>query len=99
MVRKSYGPKRGTRQKLKLGRRQGITRFLREFKVDDKVNICIASSTNIPHPRYHGRLGKIASKRGHSYEVLVQDGKALKKLFIRPEHLKPVKEIKNESIG
>jgi large subunit ribosomal protein L21e len=41
-----------------------------------------------PHPRFHGKTGKIADKRGQAYIVAINDGNKAKKLIIRPEHLK-----------
>jgi large subunit ribosomal protein L21e len=41
----------------------------------------------MPHRRYHGKVGRIISKRGRSYEVSVTQGDAIKEIIVRPEHL------------
>ncbi len=49
----------------------------------------------MPHRRYHGKVGVIRGKRGKSYIVEVVVGSKIKKLFIRPEHLRPTPETKH----
>jgi large subunit ribosomal protein L21e len=88
MVRKSYGKKRRTRHKLKLEKRIAITRFLQEFGIGDRVHVDISTNKNIPHPKFQGLTGKVVGKRGASYIVMVKDGNATKRIFIKPEHLK-----------
>jgi len=46
----------------------------------------------MPHRRFHGRIGVIADKRGRSYVVNVSQGKAIKEIIVRPEHITPHKE-------
>jgi large subunit ribosomal protein L21e len=93
MVKKSHGPRARTRKKLKQKlRRKGITRFLKEFKEGQKVMILQepASHKGMPFPRFKGKIGKIINKRGKSYIVEVLDGKKVKKIISRPEHLKAI---------
>jgi len=94
MGRKSSGFRSGTRQKLKQkpGYRPAITKFLQEFKKKQKVIVLPESSSRkgMPHSRFKGKVGKIVGKRGRSYIVEVKDGKKLKKIISRPEHLKAV---------
>ncbi len=52
-------------------------------KIDPSVH------KGMPHRRYHGRIGIVANKRGRAYVVNVTQGKAVKELIVRPEHLKP----------
>jgi large subunit ribosomal protein L21e len=88
MVQKSYGKMRGTRKKLKLSGRPGTTKFLQSFSVGDSVHIHFTTTIRIQHPRMQGSTGKVVEKRGRSYVVEVRDGGVMKKLFVRPEHLK-----------
>lgn len=92
MVLKSYGKMRGTRKKLKLRKKPTLTSYLRGFDEGQKVHIKIVSSARFPHPRFHGMTGVIAEKRGKSYAVQVRDGNKSKTVYLRPEHLEPVKE-------
>lgn len=70
-------------------RREGITKYLREFKVGEKVIIKIdSSSQNFPNPRHQGLIGEVIEKRGSAYIVDLPVGKKSKKLIITPEHLK-----------
>jgi large subunit ribosomal protein L21e len=45
-------------------------------------------SHRIPHPRLQGLTGNIIEKRGSSYVVQINVKGAVKKLSLRPEHLK-----------
>lgn len=93
MVKKSRGPRRGTRKKLrqKPSRRPVITKFLRTFKNGDRVVIYPEPSSHkgMPFPRYKGRIGTIIGRRGESYLVEIVNGKKKKTIISRPEHLKP----------
>ena len=94
MVRRSRGFKSKTRYKLKktirAGRTNPITKKIQTFDEKDLVHIIIDPSIHKgqPHPRFHGRTGKIAEKRGRAYIVNINDGNKAKKLIVRPEHLK-----------
>jgi large subunit ribosomal protein L21e len=93
MVKKSRGPRRDTRRKLKqtVGKRPAITKFLRTFKSGEKVVLYPepSSQKGMPFLRYKGRVGTIAGKRGNSYIVEFKDGGKKKTIISRPEHLKP----------
>lgn len=80
---------RGTRQKLSKGKKTGITPYIRQFSVGQPVHIDFLSSSPLPHPRFHGTTGKVLEKRGKSYVVQFSDKNAVKKLVLRPEHLRP----------
>ena len=79
--------KKGPREHGKLG----INRLVKEYKLGDKVVIMIDSSVHkgTPHRRYHGKTGIIKDKRGRAYIINIHQGKALKEIIVRPEHLKP----------
>jgi len=95
MVKKSRGFRSGTRKKLtqKPARRPAITKFLQEFKENQQVVIAPEPSSHrgMPHPRFKGKIGKVIGKKGKSYIIEISDGNKVKKLIVRPEHLKVVK--------
>ena len=72
----------------------GLSKILYEYKPQEKVVVKIDSSVHkgMPHRRYHGKIGIIMNKRGRAYEVSVPQGKAIKEIIVRPEHLKPYNE-------
>ena len=67
----------------------GISRLLYEYKLGEKVEIKLDPSIHrgMPHKRFHGRIGTIVNKRGRAYIVSVSQGKMLKEINVRPEHL------------
>ena len=89
MVRKSYGKMRGTKKRLTMKSKPTVNRFLTVFELGDVVHIDMLPP-EIPHPKFHGRTGKILNKRGRGYEVEVGDLNAKKKIYLKPEHLKKV---------
>ena len=90
MVVKSYGRKRGTRNKFAGKKRAGINHFLRKFKIGEKVHIDIyPSQKGFPHHRFQGKTGEIEGRRGDAYIIKVKDMDAIKRLIIKPEHIKP----------
>lgn len=94
MVKKSRGLRAKTRKKLrqKAGYRPAITKFLEEFKIGQRVVIVHEPSSHkgMPFPRFKGDVGKIMGKTGKSYLVEVKDGKKIKQIISRPEHLKAI---------
>lgn len=90
MVRESKGFRSGTRKKLKQRIRPTITKFLQEFKLGQNVIVELEPSSHkgMPYSRFKGKVGKIVEKRGKSYVVHVYEGKKLKTVISRPEHLK-----------
>ncbi len=95
MSKKSKGFRRKTRALLRKKPRNrgkiGLSKILREYKPGQKVVVKINPSVHggMPHRRYHGRIGIIASKKGRAYVVGVTQGKAVKEIIVRPEHLEP----------
>lgn len=93
-MRRSRGFKSKTRYKLKksirVGRTNPITKKIQTFDKNDLVHIIIDPSVHKgqPHPRFHGKTGKVSEKRGRAYIVRIKDGDKPKKLIVRPEHLK-----------
>ena len=98
MGRKAKGYHRKTRSLLKRNPRErgntGLSKILNEYEPDEKVVVKIDPSVHkgMPHRRYHGRIGVIVDKRGRSYVVNVSQGKAVKEIIVRPEHIVPHKE-------
>jgi large subunit ribosomal protein L21e len=96
--RKAKGYRRKTRYLLKRKSRErgktGLSKVLREYEPEEKVVIKLDPSVHkgMPHRRFHGRIGVIAEKRGRSYVVNVTQGKAIKEIIVRPEHITPHKE-------
>ncbi len=93
-MKRSKGFRSKTRYKLKKSirpvRANPITKRIQTFNEDDLVHIIIDPSIHKgqPHPRFHGKTGKVTEKRGRAYIVEINDGNKAKKLIIRPEHLK-----------
>lgn len=94
MVKKSKGPRSGTRKKLRQrpSKRPTITKFLQSFRSGDKVVIYPEPSSHkgMPFHRYKGKVGVVSGKRGKSYLVDILDGKKKKTLISKPEHLRKV---------
>jgi len=95
MGRKAKGYRRKTRSLLRRKPRErgktGLSKILYEYKPGEKVVVKLDPSVHkgMPHRRFHGRIGVIADKKGRAYIVNVTQGKALKEIIVRPEHLKP----------
>jgi large subunit ribosomal protein L21e len=92
---KSKGFRRRTRSLLRRKARErgktGLSKILREYDAGDHVVVKIDPSVHkgMPHRRFHGRVGVIEDRRGKAYVVKVSQGKAIKEVIIRPEHLEP----------
>ena len=98
MVKPSKGYRHRTRKLLKKNIREKgaippLSTVLRTYNVGDKVHIKINPSIvkGMPHRIYHGKTGTVIGKRGKSYIIEVYAGNKRKLLFVRPEHLQPVK--------
>jgi large subunit ribosomal protein L21e len=92
---KARGYRRKTRSLLRRRVRErgktGLSKMLREYKSGDRVVVKLDPSIHkgMPHRRFHGRIGVIENKRGQAYVVNVTQGKAVKEIIVRPEHLEP----------
>jgi len=66
-----------------------VTRFLRQFKVGDRVMVRIEASDphGQPHPRYQGRTCTVVGKSGRAYRIAFLDGGKRKELIATPIHL------------
>ena len=91
---KSHGLRRGSRKVLsKKPRERGLQplgRLLHEYKLGDRAIIKIDPSVHkgMPHHRYQGKVGIIEEKRGSAYIIRIKDGHKIRRLIVRPEHLK-----------
>jgi len=96
-MKKSKGFRAGTRRLLKKKPREKgklrLSKLLYTYELGGRVVVGIDSSVQkgMPHRRYHGKVGTVIEKRGRSYVVSVTQGKALKQIIVRPEHLEPYK--------
>lgn len=94
MVKRSHGPRVGTRRKLvKKTRDKGKIRIrthLQEFGVGDAVLIKVDSAHHkgMPYKRFLGKQGSVVEKRGKSYLVNVKEGGKYKKVICSPVHLR-----------
>jgi len=94
-MKKSKGLRTGTRHLLKKKPREKgkttLSRLLHRYEPGNRVAIKIEPSFHkgMPHKRYHGKIGTIIEKRGRSYVIGVTQGKAVKQIVVRPEHLHP----------
>ncbi len=95
MVKKSKGPLRKSRHKLRGWRRiprPTVARMLQIFNVGDRVVIRVHPSVQRGRPRlrFVGRVGEIVGKQGSAYIVRIRDGKSYKDVLALPIHLKKV---------
>ena len=90
MVRKSYGKMRGSRLKLRSGRKLSINKYIQKFGINEKVHINLVPSSPMPHPRFQGKTGIIREQRGRGYVVEINDAEKSKTIMLRPEHMRPV---------
>jgi large subunit ribosomal protein L21e len=94
MVQTSRGPRKRTRNLLKIRTRERlpITCYIQEFKLGSKVVIKPnpTSHKGMPFRRFFGKTGTVMDKRGKSYIIKIKDGNKEKNIISRPEHLKAI---------
>ncbi len=86
----SKGFRHKTRSLLKKGKHlRGLSPFLTEYQVDDKVVINIDSSQvkGMPHRRFQGKVGTVKEVRNRSLLVKVLIGDKIKTVAARLEHI------------
>ncbi|MEM3383078.1 MAG: hypothetical protein QXL52_04750 [Nitrososphaerales archaeon] len=88
---KSKGYRHKTRSLLTKKENKGLTSFLHDYKVEDKVIIDINPSQvkGMPHRRYQGLIGTVEEVRKRSLVIRVPIGNKVKKIIARLEHIKP----------
>ncbi len=95
---KSKGYRAKTRSILRRKPRErgktNLSKILHKYKSGEKALIKLDPSTHkgMPHRRFHGKIGVIMNKRGRAYVMSVTQGKAVKEIIVRPEHLRPYRE-------
>ena len=93
MATRIGGFRRGTRHKLKkYYKTQGkvnISKHLQTFKSGEKVTLKLEPSVHsgMYNPKFHGKHGVVAGKKGTYYEVEVKDGGKLKTVIVHPVHI------------
>ncbi len=96
MVKRIGSSIRKTRHKYRKSSRQsgkiGLSSFFKTFKPGQKVCLKTNSAVQIGnfHPRFHGKIGIIKSKKGKSYVVAVKIAGKEKLLQVHPTHIKSV---------
>jgi large subunit ribosomal protein L21e len=94
MVVRSRGSRSKTRSKMRKHVRERstvpITRAMQTFKEGEMVHVVIDSAyqKGIPHPKWHGKTGKVVGSRGRAYLVNIKDQKSEKTIIAYPVHLK-----------
>jgi len=94
MVQRKGGARRKTRSKLKKNIKEkgklSLRRYLQEFKIGDDVVLKAEPSIQkgLYPLRYHGLSGKVESKKGNCYEVVIKNFNKKKSLIVHPVHLK-----------
>ncbi len=64
----------------------GITKLIKDYKEGDKVVIVQKGNpSDIPHPRYKGRIGTVVEKRGASYVVELRISRTMNKKIVVPQ--------------
>jgi large subunit ribosomal protein L21e len=85
--------RRKTRSLLTSRARPGLSRFMIEYGVGQKVAIDIEPSQakGMPHRRFQGLVGVVKEVRPRAVVVDVPVGDKTKRIIARFEHIKPVK--------
>ncbi len=88
----SKGKMHGTRRKLRKRKDIAPNQYLRDFSVDEKVQINIEPSSHrgMPSPRFQGKIVRIFEKEGDTYIVKFKEGGKEKKIKTKPVHLKKI---------
>lgn len=96
-MKRSHGPRRGTRRSLRRPRSQRgktpISVFLQEFKTGEIVLIKPDPSVQkgMPHRRFFNKHAIVRGKRGSAYILEVKDKDAKKEVICSPAHLRVVR--------
>lgn len=94
MVKRIGGTRRKTRHKLSKNIRNrgkiSLVKYFQEFKKGDNVYLVAEPSVHkgMFWPRFYGKAGLVAGKRGRCYEVRIRDGNKSKVVITHPIHLK-----------
>lgn len=94
MVKRSKGLRSKTRQKMRVSPREKgkvkVTKFLQNFELGEKVGINIDPRIHKghPHPRFQGSTCTVVGHQGNAYVLELKDGGKVKRLVVKPEHIK-----------
>ncbi len=97
-MERSRGSRSKTRKKLRKNvRKKGLTsinRVIQSFDAGERVHVTIDPGIHKgqPHPRFHGKTGKVLGNQGRAFLIEIREGKMLKKIIVGPEHLKPQRD-------
>jgi len=93
MVVKSHGPRARTRDKMKVRKKNSITKFIQKFEIGQKAAIVIDPSSHrgLPFARFKGFTGTVVGKQGEAYLVKIREMGREKTVITFPEHLKMIK--------
>ena len=79
-------------KRIKQRGRPQISKLFQEFKTGERVAlICEPGSTPIPK-HFYGLTGTIEGKAGKAFIVRFLNGKAVKKLVVKSEYLRKIKQ-------
>ncbi|MHA1550584.1 MAG: 50S ribosomal protein L21e [Candidatus Heimdallarchaeaceae archaeon] len=93
-MRKSRGYRHGTRHLLRKNVRErgmrSLDYILHDFSEGDIVDVILDSAEHkgMPHRRFHGKTGLVLRKQGKAYVVTIKQGRAMKQITARKEHLR-----------
>ena len=96
MVKRSKGARTKSRQRMRVNPRSRgkvpVTKSLQQFKEGEIAGVAIEPRIHKghPHPKYQGKTGTIEGKQGSAYVLRIKDGGKVKRLLVRPEHLRKV---------
>lgn len=80
------------RKKIRTRGKLQLSRYFQELKEGDSVAIVAEPAVQSSFPsKMQGRTGKVESKRGKSYVVLIKDLNKEKRFIVEPIHLKKIK--------
>lgn len=89
---KGYRHKTRSLLRRRPGRSEGLTAFLRKYRINDKVVIILDPSQHkgMPHRRYQGLVGNVEEVRKKSLVIRIPVGSKVKKVITRVEHVRPL---------
>lgn len=96
MVKRIGSVRRKSRHKLRQHYKDkgkiSLSQYFQKLNIGDKVALRanLAITKGMYHPRFHGKTGAIAGKKGRCYQVAVKDGKKQKIFNVHPIHLKRI---------
>ncbi len=94
MTRRSKGTLAGRSRNLTRHVRHtgmSVNDVIKDFKPGDKVAIMPKSNaSDIPHPRYRGKIGTVVARRGSAYEVEIKAMSARRRIIVPSLHINKI---------